>query len=188
MFDWITGNDKDTVKIQLDSDIEAVLNDIMKNAGAKDYTEAARYAVLHAALNWQGKPARKKATSETKKRESKEDRTARLLAVLEQLIKRNQSGGRAILMRITGVERSSLGIAEIPVKHWQRAITERVIRDDAKVNQKVAAQFVEDHKAQIEKHNEWLFSDCGWQPTDAHAFNRRTMAAARKFEQLELGE
>jgi hypothetical protein len=185
MFDFLLKPDTNTVKIQMDSDIKAVLNKVMQTTGAKDYQEAARYAILHAKTQPQAKA--QPASGEPTKRASKEERNLALMATLERIIKDNQTSGQAVLMRITGAERALLGVAELPVKHWQRAITERAIRDGAGVSQKIAAEFVIKHKSQIDRHNDWLFANCGWKPADAHAFNRRTMAAARKAEQLNLG-
>jgi len=179
---WFSDN---TVKISINSELQNIIDSVKNNAGAKTDTDALRYAVLHSVFPWSKGKATKQG-GDTKKRESTDKRTARLTAVLEQIISTNESKGQPILMRITASERATLGTTEIAVKHWQIAITERLIRDNTNVNQSTAAAFLEQHNKQIEQHNKWLFDNCGWTPKDASAFNRRTKAAARKFAQLEL--
>jgi len=181
---WFSDN---TVKISIDLELKNIIDSVKNNAGAKTDADALRYAVLHSVFPW-SKGKKTNQGGDTKKRESTDKRTARLTAALEQIISTNESKGQPILMRITAAERAALGTTEIAVKHWQIAITERLIRDNTNVNQATAAAFLEQQKDQINKHNKWLFDNCGWHPKDAHTFNRRTKAAARKFAQLGLSE
>ena len=189
LFNLFSPQKQDSVEIQIDSEVKALLDDVVKNSGAKNYTEALRYAILHAKFTWNEAQGKDSDTVKTvKKRETSEHRIARLRETLEKMIADNQCLGNPILMRVTGSERTTLGVSEIPVKHWQLAITERAIRDETGVNQSIAAGFIIDYQSQIDQHNKWLFDNCGWTPKDAHAFNRRTKAASRKFSQLGLSD
>ena len=73
------------------------------------------------------------------------------------------------------------GKNSVTVKYEQRAITDRWIRDSAGVNAEASKAYIESHKDEIDAHNAWLISDCGY-PAEVENFNRRTGKASAKGE------
>jgi len=81
----------------------------------------------------------------------------------------------------------------VSVMYEQRSITDRFIRETAKVNAKATNEYMSTHGDDIQEHNEWLVKNCGY-PVDSDTefaienFNRRTSKASKRAEILESGE